>query len=138
MRGEFKLFHFDRHISSEDVVKEIEKEGYMPANLTELLSYSKDGWNNEDWIIALGSVAKVSGDRGVPYLDRDGAGRSLYLSLDWWDRGWNGRCRFLAVRNSNSDTKTLEKALSPSDTMTLKNLEARVARIERLFNPEIL
>src|SRR3990167_9554705 len=85
VRGEFKVFHFGRYISSKDAVKEIEKEGYLPANLTELLSYAKDGWNDTDWVVALGSVAEVDSSRRVPYLYRYAARRDLYLT--WWNVG---------------------------------------------------
>ncbi len=43
IRGEVKIFHFDRFISSEDVIKEMKQEGYEPANLYELLEYAKIG-----------------------------------------------------------------------------------------------
>jgi hypothetical protein len=46
--------------------KEIEKEGYRAANISELLSW-KD-WNDKDWVAALGSVAAVDDSRSVPFL----------------------------------------------------------------------
>jgi hypothetical protein len=107
---EYKLFNFNRYISSEDAIKEIEEAGWRPANISELLSW-KD-WKDEV-IIALGSVGEVDGDRKVPFLDRDGSERCLNLA--WFDGGWNASFRFLAVRNSQSldtsDTLTLDRAL---------------------------
>lgn len=107
---EYKLYHFDRYISSEDAVKEMGKDGYAPATLGELLSW-KD-WNESDWVVALGSVAEVSGDRRVPCLGGSGSGRGLRLS--WWGRGWDRYGRFLAVR-----TESLGTQESPLETLTL-------------------
>ena len=101
---EYKLFHFDRYISSEDAIKEMAKEGFLPANLAELLSWKE--WNEEDCVIALGSVAWVYGDRRVPYLGRDDSERRL--SLSWFDRGWNGNYRFLAVKFGSKKDKMIE------------------------------
>ncbi len=111
VRGEYKLFHFDRYISSDDAEKEMAKAGYLPANLTELLSWPD--WNDKDWVVALGSVAEVRGGRSVPCLGRSGAGRGL--SLGWGDGGWDADYRFLAVRNSESK----KLSTGSSDSLTL-------------------
>lgn len=100
---EYKLFHFNRYISSDDAVKEMEKEGYAPANIYELLSWK--GWNGTDWVVGFGSEASVIGGRGIPYLIGSGSGRDL--SLSWRDGGWSAVCRFLAVRTSSLETKAL-------------------------------
>ena len=46
---------------------------------------------------AQGSVAKVNGNRNVPYLNRNDAKRNL--NLNWWDSDWNANYRFLGVRH---------------------------------------
>lgn len=94
VRGEYRLFHFNRYISSEDAISEIEKEGYLPANATELLSW--EDWNGTDSVIALGSVASVSGRRRVLSLWEFSSERSLHLC--WFDRDWFVYCRFLAIK----------------------------------------
>jgi hypothetical protein len=94
-----ELVHFDRSISSDDAVAELDRRGLRPATITELLAFGV-AYPEEQRkfpIVALGSVTEVFGRRFVPYLYRDGAGRDLYL--DWLDGGWAGGCRFLAVRN---------------------------------------
>ncbi|MEK7645319.1 MAG: hypothetical protein AAB391_03315 [Patescibacteria group bacterium] len=48
------------------------------------------------WSLAQGSVAKVNGNRNVPYLNKDGSKRNL--NLKWFDNDWNANYRFLAVR----------------------------------------
>ncbi|MCX6786408.1 MAG: hypothetical protein NTU85_01135 [Candidatus Kaiserbacteria bacterium] len=44
-----------------------------------------------------GSVAKVNGNRNVPYLNRNDSKRNL--NLNWWNNDWNSDYRFLAVRH---------------------------------------
>src|SRR3989338_10552586 len=44
-----------------------------------------------------GSVAKVNGNRNVPYLNRNDSKRNL--NLNWFDNDWNANYRFLAVRH---------------------------------------
>lgn len=114
---DYKLFHFDKPISSEDAVKEMGKEGYSAANLYELLSWH--GWNEKDFVVALGSVGEVGGDRYVPCLVKDGSGRGLYLG--WWGYGWGSHSRFFAVRNLSSDTRPSESALEPLKSLTLEH-----------------
>ena len=97
VRRERKVFRFDLSIASEDAVKKMEKEGWSPANLAELLDYAKSEWNGKGWVVALGSSARFGGGRGVPYLDRYDAKRDLALA--WWGNDWDGGCRFLAARN---------------------------------------
>lgn len=108
---DFKLYHFGRYISSEAAIEEMKKDGYKPANIYELLLWPD--WNGKDWVVALGSVCKVDGNRYVACLLGDDSGRRLYLL--WFDGDWGGSYRCLAVRNS--DTATL--GASPSETLTL-------------------
>ena len=96
---EITLLHFDRYISSDEAVKEIDKMGYRPATLPELLALgaSQPELQRQFPIVALGSVWQGRyGDRYVPYLWDDGSGR--YLDLDWFDDGWNPGDRFAVVR----------------------------------------
>ncbi|MCX6786409.1 MAG: hypothetical protein NTU85_01140 [Candidatus Kaiserbacteria bacterium] len=99
---EARYFHFDRNISSEDAVKKIEqtdKENpWMSAKIEHLLAFGEKFPEEQRKfpIVALGSVAGVRGDRGVPCLGRDGSRRGL--GLHWWSNDWGSGCRFLAVR----------------------------------------
>ena len=117
---EYKLFNFDRYISSEDAIAEMKKDGWEPANISQLLSW-KD-WKDE-WVVALGSVAKVGGNRDVPYLGRNDSERGLYLH--WFGDDWDAIYRFLAVR-------TLSLEPQKSDTLNL-GLLARVEKIEKIL-----
>ncbi len=89
-----KLFHFNRNISSEDAKKEMDKDGFRPATVFELLvlGATHPELQKQFSVIALDS----GGGRRVPYLVVDGDWRGL--GLDWLDYDWNASCRFLAVR----------------------------------------
>lgn len=102
--SDYKLFHFDRYISSDDVEKEMRAEGYEPANIFELLSWPL--WNGKDLVVALGSVAGVDGDRSVPYLGESDSRRDL--GLRWRVCDWYARCRFLGVKVSEK-SKEIER-----------------------------
>jgi hypothetical protein len=92
-----KLYHFDHEISSEDTVVEMDKQGFKPATLGDLLDFGVK--NSEEQrkypIIALGSIADVDG-RSVAYIR--GSGSERRLCLDRFDNHWLEHCRFLAVR----------------------------------------
>src|SRR3990167_10054902 len=97
---EAKLFHFDRNTVSQDNVDAIKADDpanpWEPGKIEHLLAFgAKYPEEQRKYpVIALGSVAEVDGGRRVPCLDRDDAERDLY----WWVDGWDGYCRFLAVR----------------------------------------
>lgn len=95
---EWKLFHFNRSISSEDAIRLIQEDGFEPAQTGHILTFGEI--NPEEQrkypIIGLGSVAVVDLDRHVPVL-WDGVG-GRRLDLYWFDDVWNDRCRFLGVR----------------------------------------
>lgn len=94
-----KLFHFNRDISSDDAITEMDKDGYRPATLMELLvlGFLFPKLQRQFPIVALGSVwYDADGGRGVPCLDACGSGRRL--RLHWFDGGWGARCRCLGVR----------------------------------------
>ena len=94
-----KVFHFDRSISSEDVVKEMDKVGYRPAMIWDLLDFgAKNPEEQRKYpIVGLGSVGwgEWLPLRSVSLDGRDSE-RCLYLR--WWGRDWFARCRFLGVR----------------------------------------
>lgn len=94
-----KLFHFNRDISSDDVISEMNKDGYRPATLMELLvmGFLFPELQRQFPIVAVGSVWRSAGDgRDVPCLRVNGSGRGL--NLYWFDGGWGAHYRFLGVR----------------------------------------
>lgn len=107
-RGEGKmecslvLVCFDRSMTSDSVLKELEARSLQPGNIRELLAFaaSYPEKQREFPIIALGSIwTALDGIRRVPYLggyvseERD-------LSVVWFDYDWHANCRFLARRKS--------------------------------------
>ena len=129
-RGEVELINFNKIISSEEVLKELDKQGLIPANLTELLEFAKnkpnEAFNSDYLVIALGSVAGVDGERQVPYLrDWDD---ERWLDLYWFGGDWHDYFRFAAVRKS-LDTKKLG-TLDPWVTERLKEIEKIIEEIK--------
>lgn len=102
MEFEARYFHFNRDISSENAIKEIEAADtanpWSAAKIEHVLSHGKTFPEEQRKfpIIGLGSVAEVDGRRRVPYLDGGDSGRGLRLR--WFDVVWSPVCRFLAVR----------------------------------------
>lgn len=115
---DFKVFHFDRLISSDGAIAEMKKENYEPANLRELLSWGVKNWDGKEYVIALGSVWRdPHGYRGVPCLGGWGGGHSL--GLLWGGSGWLGGCRFLAVVRGSGH---LDEPLVPSTALQCEEL----------------
>ena len=96
---EVVLFHFGRNISSDDAIAEMERAGYRPARIEELLALgaSQPELQKQYPIVGLGSVWRdPSGLRRVPYLFWDDSGRRL--RLHWLEGDWRESCRFVALR----------------------------------------
>ena len=96
---ELHLLHFNRSISSDDVIKEMDKLGLRPAKPHELLTFGIQYPDEQRKypIVALGSVwRRFDGDRCVLGLWGDSGDRDL--GLPWWDGDWRSDYRFAAVR----------------------------------------
>jgi hypothetical protein len=95
-----KLYYYDKDMSSEDVVSAMDKDGFRPATLRELLAYAAKNSDEQrkPAIAGLGSVWSRGDERFVPYFYL--SGRQWKLCLSWWSGSWGGNYRFLAVRKS--------------------------------------
>lgn len=99
---EYDLWDPKDSVSSLNAVERMkgdDKENpWLPARTAHLLAFGKinPDAQRKNPIVALGSVARVGGSRGVLCLGKDCSGRNLHLF--WWDGGWGDRCRFLRVR----------------------------------------
>lgn len=91
---EMKEFHFNRTMTSPEVIAEMAKEGWKPASIWHLLffGYKYPNKQKEYPIIALGSVWRGC----VAYLGWRGFRRDL--DLGGFGLRWIANCRFLAVR----------------------------------------
>ena len=104
MTVDLELVYLNRNASSEDVLSYFEQNGLRPATMAELLAFGATypEIQREFPIVCLdkggSSWVDPHGGCRVPYLDQDGFERGLRLS--WCDNGWDGICRFLAVRKS--------------------------------------
>ncbi|MBU2109432.1 hypothetical protein KKB71_00515 [Patescibacteria group bacterium] len=99
MEVAIELFHFGKNMETDKVLAELDKKGYRPATLKELLALGEKhpDLQREFTIIALGSVWRApDGSRRYACLDRDGFERYLYLY--WLANRWRDICRFAAVR----------------------------------------
>jgi hypothetical protein len=97
---EYRIFHLNKYISSESAIAEMEKEGFKPGNILELLKFgdNQPELQRQFPIVALGSVWRNANDgRIVPVLDYVGGKRKLDLYRFGHD--WLDRYRFLGVRN---------------------------------------
>ncbi len=93
------LVHFNRTISTENALTELDRMGLKPADLHTLLSLGEKypELQREYPIVALGSVWQDRlGNRYVPYLFRNVSERGLHLV--WVGHDWVEVCRFAAVR----------------------------------------
>lgn len=101
---EAKLFHFDFPICSEDVIFEMEKNGYRPATLAELLSLGKrnlDTWTEKAHIIALGSFwFNEFEEKRLACIDVEQNQVVLDADTDYDGCEWDKTCRFLAIKTS--------------------------------------
>ena len=94
-----ELVHFNRAISSENTIQELDAMGLRPATIEELLAFGAafPDLQRKFPIVALGSSSIIRGNRLVPCLYEDDSMRRR-LNLYWGDIGWDGYYRFLAVR----------------------------------------
>lgn len=94
---EGRYFHFNRKISSENSVKEIEQEDtanpWMPSKIEHVLSHGKTFPEEQRKFPIVGGA---HGSRPGPFLCSVGSGR--HLVLPWFGHDWDSHSRFLAVR----------------------------------------
>ena len=90
-------------LATTEILEAIDKAGYRPATLEELLAYSRDHWepNANPYIYGLNSVfSGASGIRDVPYLHWSVGQRKL--SANVFESVWDADNRFLVLRKSSS------------------------------------
>ncbi|MCL5795000.1 MAG: hypothetical protein M1338_01445, partial [Patescibacteria group bacterium] len=94
-----ELVHFDKGMSTRQVLTELSKRGLRPVEFYELLALSAKfpDLQREFPIVGLGSVRQDPiGGRFCPYLDGGSAERTL--DLYWISSNWFDCSRFAAVR----------------------------------------
>lgn len=94
-----ELVHFNRVFDTAVVEAELDKMGFRPVTIEELLAFGATypEVQREFPVVAFGSSwVDPRGRRCVPFLYRGGSAR--VLRLYWCDGAWPEDCRFLAVR----------------------------------------
>ncbi|MBW2579011.1 MAG: hypothetical protein JRE38_13255 [Deltaproteobacteria bacterium] len=94
-----ELVHFNREMTTDQALEELDKQDFRPATIEELLAFGATYLEiqREFPIVELGSVWRDQrGMRRAAYLHREGPRRSLHLY--WIESNWYGSYRFLAVR----------------------------------------
>lgn len=97
------LVHFNRYISTNDALAELDRLGLRPADFQELCAFASQHPNVQRKfpIVELASVwTHRDGDRYVACLWSHADGRRLFLNVVAGD--WNDYYRFLAFRKSQS------------------------------------
>lgn len=96
---EVHLLHYNKSMTSQQVLDDMERQGLRPATFLELLwiGILHPELQRIFPIVALGTVVALGSDRRVAFLGRHDRERYLYLS--WFDGyDWNEVDRFAAVR----------------------------------------
>ena len=98
-KRETSVFHFKKGMSSEVVIAEMDKAGFRPGTIWDLLALAveKPDMQRGLPIVALGSDCELDGSRYVAYLCGGPGYRKLSLSC-CFDLGWDDYYRFLGVR----------------------------------------
>lgn len=98
---EAMLFRFGFEISTEDVILEMKKAKYRPANLFELLSFGKKekAWEEESYIFAFGTPF-VNGfkDKCFFCIDFLNFEKEFAFSSEIEDTNWSTECWFLGIK----------------------------------------
>ncbi len=99
---EFLVKHFNRSITSDEAINEMDKLGYRPATHLDAYAFAKaqPELQRKFWIVALGSSTLRRGDRHVAVLAGDSDERLLYGR--WLGLKWGATYRFLFVRKASS------------------------------------
>ncbi len=93
-----RLYHFDRHVSTDDAIGLMARDGFRPGTLGDLSIYDDQDQEADRRypIVGLGSVGVIRGNHRVPYFIRNASPLKLHLISTIL--GWDGNYRFLAVR----------------------------------------
>lgn len=91
-----RLFHFEKQVCRNNVISEMDKAGYRPATIMELLAFAKyPEWRQNYWVAALGSTINDYCSPELFVYDDSNHHRELQLSadIDCWGTRW----RFLGI-----------------------------------------
>ena len=91
------ILGIDKYATAEEILKRMDRKGYRPATLQELLAFSEayPDYQRQNWVVALDPIWQdPSGDRSVVVLYGHAGNRSASLDYRW--HGWPRYYRFPA------------------------------------------
>lgn len=94
--GKVEIFKMDKDFTKEEAIDFLDKKGYRPANVDELLIWAEKEWDGKDYIVTLGQEVLVGGHPLVVYLWSHADERELHLL--WAGSGWRRHVRVAGVR----------------------------------------
>ena len=94
---DLEVVHFDRKVTTEEVLTHFREHGLLPAKIEHLLAFAAANPDRDSYpIVALGSIWKhYSGGKGITYLIGKPGSRALCVT--WTDDPFLKHFRFLAV-----------------------------------------
>ncbi len=127
--GIYKIYFFNESISSEDSIRRIAEDGYLPATLPELLKFGEINpeMQRQFPIFALGSNFQYGNSKyEIPVLTTYDFKRRLNL----YERplSWSNTFGFLVVRPNDGILPVPKSKLDLKDVIGLKNLAGWIAR----------
>lgn len=96
-----ELVYFNEVLTSDEALKELDKLGYRPAEIQEILTFGEKYPDIQRYlpVIALGSVWRdLSGNRFIPYLHRDDDNERFLDLYHFNNDRWHELQPFAAVR----------------------------------------
>ena len=100
-RKKINIFHFDEHLSSEEVISRMSDLGYKPATIWHLLyvSIKNPDIQRRFPVVSLGSSCLLDGLRYIPCLPKKETGEyEIFLEEETGpDKNWSSYCHFIGV-----------------------------------------
>ncbi|MCK9438931.1 MAG: hypothetical protein WCY43_03655 [Patescibacteria group bacterium] len=98
---EAMLFHFGFEISTQDVILEMKKNNYRPANIFELLSFGKkeNSWPEESFVLAFGTSFINDFQESCFFcIDFLNFEKEISFNSEIEDTNWSTKCFFLGIK----------------------------------------
>lgn len=114
-----KIIKINKPSSSQEVLDEIKRQGYRPANIWELAEWAnkhREEMDKVTWMIVLGQTwVDSGGNHGVPYVGAYSDG-DFRFDLARFEDGWSDDLCLLCFCDNNLDTLKIGNEL---DSLTL-------------------
>ncbi len=133
----WKLIKMDKSFSSEEALDKIKSEGCRPANIYELLLWSKNNQEKSQWVTGFGSsFIDSDGYHGVPRVYRYSDG-GWKFDLGHFEYDWSDVHCLLCFCDSTLTTRPLENSDTLSLEQAVKLCKNAGYRVLKTINQEI-